>query len=204
MVLAGRGILISSYIAALSAPPDHTEKSLLQQVSTGNESAFREIFYRYADRLGAYVFRITRSREYTEEIVQDVFLKIWMSREVLAEVENFDVYLYVVSRNQALNALRKIILEREKRKEWEKTAVPVIDITYGIDTASDEDDLTGLIDQAINQLPDQQKRVWVLSRQQRLTHREIARELALSQETVKKYIMYANQSLARFIKSRLK
>ena len=48
------------------------------------------MFYRYADLLGTYAFRLTRSREYTEEIVQDVFLKIWMSREVLAEIENLD------------------------------------------------------------------------------------------------------------------
>ena len=116
------------------------------------------MFYRYADLLGAYVFRLTRSREYTEEIVQDVFLKIWMSREALAEVENFKVYLFVISRNQTLNALRKVIRERNRFKAWEKN-MSSLSAVHNEESTYPADETLGIIDEAINQLPEQQKKV---------------------------------------------
>lgn len=176
------------------------EKHLLQQVADGNDRAFRLLFYRYADLLGTYVFRLTGSRQITEEIVQDVFLKIWMSREVLALVENFHSYLYVVSRNQALNALRSQLRQQRRQKEWERATaesrlptLPEEPVEYP----------AGLIDRAIRQLPPQQQKVWLLSRKDGFTHKQIALNMTLSPETVKKYMMYANQSIARFIRAHL-
>ena len=172
---------------------------LLRQVADGNENAFRELFHRYADLLGTYVLRFTHSRECAEEIVQDIFLKIWMSREALAEVQNFKVYLYVISRNQTLNAMRKIIRQREYQREWEKNNPAPLQVVHPPEDPDHHP--LGLIDRAIEQLPPQQKKVWLLSRQMGLSHKQIAKEMTLSQETVKKYIMYANQSMTVFIKS---
>lgn len=70
---------------ALSQWGAYDEKWLLQKVAEGNETAFRELFHRYANLLGTFVLRLTRSQVQTEEIVQDVFLKIWLNREALAE-----------------------------------------------------------------------------------------------------------------------
>ncbi len=189
-----------SYFVPLAALKIYEEKKVLQQVAAGNEQAFRELLFRYAGLLGTYVFRLTRSRESAEEIVQDVFLKIWMSREVLAEVENFRAYLFVISRNQALNVLRKMARENELQKEWEKSCETIL---HDIPEVEATQNPAGLIDLAIDRLPQQQQRTWLLSRQQGLTHKQIAVEMQLSCETVKKYIMYANQSIARFIKSHL-
>lgn len=174
------------------------EKKLLRQVADGNEQAFRTLVFRYSDILAAFVFRLTRNRETTEELVQDVFLKIWMSREVLAEIEQFRAYLFIVSRNYTLNALRKLARERMQHQTY---------ATHQRDTlqedANDVSFAPGLIDQAIEQLPIQQRRAWLLSRKQGFTHQQIATQMTLSKETVKKYIMYANQSLIRYIKAGL-
>lgn len=175
-----------------------SEKKLLRQVAEGNEQAFRELVFLYADLLGNYVYRLTRSRETAEEIVQDVFVKIWMSREVLAEIELFRNYIFVLSRNHTLNALRKLSREKVRRKGYENFEITQHDET---DKGSD---LPGLIDEAIAQLPPQQRRAWQLSRKQGLSHQQIAREMNLSKETVKKYIMYANHSLSTYIKEKLK
>ena len=175
------------------------EKRLLQKVAQGDEAAFRELFRRYADLLGTFVLRLTRSQVQTEEIVQDVFLKIWMSREALADVANFKVYLFVISRNQSLNALRSALRQMASQKEWEaqQASCPPALNTCADDEENDQ--LLGLIDQAISQLPPQQKAAWLLSRRDGLTHQQIAANMGLSKETVKKYIMFANESLRRYI-----
>ncbi|HUC80709.1 MAG TPA: RNA polymerase sigma-70 factor [Flavisolibacter sp.] len=178
------------------------EKELLQQVAEGNEAAFRELFYRYADALGSYVLRLTHSKTSAEEIVQDVFLKIWLNRESLPNIENFRVYLFVLSRNQTLNALRKSIREANQQKEWEKNQVIETEVNENVAEKADASQLEGLFTGAIRQLPQQQQKVWLLSRKEGLTHPQIATVLGLSRETVKKYIMHANQSITRFIRSR--
>ena len=180
----------------------YDEKDLLQQVSEGNEAAFRELFYRYADRLGNYVLRLTHSKTLAEEIVQDVFLKIWISREALCEVENFNVYLFVVSRNKTLNAMRKVVWQIGHQKEWERNQAAAVENNQ---KSGQEEGIyaEGLINNAVDQLPSQQRKVWLLSRKDGLTHPQIATAMGISRETVKKYIMHANQSITRFIRSRL-
>ncbi|WP_341835873.1 sigma factor [Chitinophaga pollutisoli] len=91
----------------------------LQEVARGNETAFRDLFLQYADHLYAYIWQLTKSRELAEEVVQDIFLQIWISREALAEVRNFRNYLFVIARNHALNAMKKMMRERKRAMEWE-------------------------------------------------------------------------------------
>jgi len=100
--------------------PVHNERDLLLQVSEGNEIAFRQLFLHWHQLLAGYILRITESRELTEEIVQDVFLKIWMTRETLSEINNFKHYLLVVSRNQAFDVLKKQLKEQQHKKKYEK------------------------------------------------------------------------------------
>jgi DNA-directed RNA polymerase specialized sigma24 family protein len=82
--------------------PDQTsydEKEILQKVSEGNEQAFSQLFHEHHQHLAAYVYKLTSSHELAEEVVLDVFLKIWTCRGSLIEVTNFRTWLYVISRN---------------------------------------------------------------------------------------------------------
>ena len=173
----------------------HNEKAVLLQVAQGDESAFRLLFGAYHQPLAIHVYRLTESAELTEEIVQDVFLKIWMSREALAQVNQFSAYLFVVSKNQALNALRTIARERVRRQAWVEEHRP----------AEESDDRQGyyysLIDKAIEQLPAQQQKVYLLSRHEHLKHREIAERMDISPETVKKYMQLAIASISDYVRN---
>jgi RNA polymerase sigma-70 factor (family 1) len=189
------------YFVCVMSTSVFDEKTLLQRVSEGDEAAFRELFYRYADKLGNYVLRLTRSKTQAEEIVQDVFLKIWKNRKALAEVENFSVYLHVVSRNQTLNSLRKTLQQASRQKKWEQDQKTVVAESQPTENETFID-LEKLVGSAIDQLPAQQQKAWLLSRGAGLTHPQIANTMGLSRETVKKYIMYANQSVTRFIRSK--
>jgi RNA polymerase sigma-70 factor (family 1) len=182
----------------LLAPSTNNETYLLQQVANGDETAFSELYYRYHNILGIYIYQLTQSRELSEEIVQDVFLKIWVGRESLTEVNNFKAWLFIVSKNHALNSLRKLVKERALQKNWTRDH----QFSYTKEEAAVEDDAYMLLDQAINQLPEQQKKVFILSRYRRLKYKEIAEELNLSRETVKSYLAIAVSSITKFVNSK--
>jgi hypothetical protein len=101
----------------------YSEKVLLCKVAAGDENAFAELFKNFYNPLGEFVMRLTESEALTQEIVQDVFLKIWINRVVLAEIDCFKAYLLVVARNHAFNCLKQIARENSRKKEWVNTVI---------------------------------------------------------------------------------
>lgn len=181
----------------MSYQDNFQENELLRQVAMGDEIAFRQLFHLYHQQLGAYIHRVTESSELAEEIVQDVFLKIWMSREALQGVKSFKAYLFVISKNHALNVLRKTIKERHLHAHWNQdiiNAIPVADNDF-------YDEYYGLLDKAIDCLPPQQQKVYLLSRHEHLKYVEIAQRLEISRETVKKYLQIAVSSITTYIQA---
>nr|WP_295921910.1 sigma-70 family RNA polymerase sigma factor [uncultured Dyadobacter sp.] len=176
--------------------PIHGEQELLHDLSKGDERAFRTIFTRYADVLGKHILRITRSQELAEEVVQDVFLKIWLKREELTEVRDFRAYLFVLSRNYAINYLKKTAKALLDGQAADRVAVEDIDVSEH----EHDDDYYALIDEAIDRLPPQQQKVYLLSRHERLKYNEIASRLNLSRETVKKYLQIATESVTAYVR----
>ena len=85
----------------------HNEKVLLRQVSRHDEIAFKALFEAYQARLYHYIIHIIKSREAAEEMVIDVFLKIWQQRENLHEIESFDAYLFRMAFNKSIDFLRR-------------------------------------------------------------------------------------------------
>ncbi len=174
------------------------ERELLMQVASGDEYAFRQLFMMHHQQLGEHMLRITNSIELAEEVVQDVFLKIWFTRESLGRVDNFKAYLFVISKNHALNCLKKLAKERAVIKQLEEAG-----------TGNLHAEITGtdmyynLLDEAIDQLPPQQQKVYLLSRHGRLKYAEIADQLELSRETVKKYLQIATLSITEYVHEHL-
>lgn len=181
-------------MSILANHPD--EKELLIQIAADNQFAFRKLFTLYYQPLGTYIYRITESTELAEEIVQDVFLKIWENRTTLTKVQDFKAYLFIVSKNHTLNCIRKLAKERMLKNEWENTFLQ----------DQGQNDLSNyykLIDQAIDQLPPQQQKVYILSRHKRLKYAEISNEMNISSETVKKYLQLANGSITNYVRENL-
>lgn len=180
-------------------PNPYNEKELLLLVAKGDEAAFRQLFLQWNQLLAGYVLRITESRELTEEIVQDVFMKIWMVRETLTGINNFKHFLLVVSRNQAFDVLKKHLQEKERKRIWEK------ENQSGLYIADNEPatPALSLIDKAIDSLPPRRKEVYLLSRHQRLSYKQIAHRLGISRESVKTHLKLATDSITAFIRSNL-
>lgn len=177
----------------------YEQEELLRLVANGDEGAFRDLVMRYSGLLYTYIYKHIESKEATEELVQDVFFQIWLTRESLREVRNFKTYLYVVSRNQALNAVKKMMREYQRHQEyqqWEQVPGP------------EEDHLKrelqlSIIEEAIEKLPAQQKKAWVLSRRGKLTYQQVAEEMSISKETVKTYLQHAHHFIGKYLMERM-
>lgn len=182
----------------MSIPESVAEKELMLQVAGGSEQAFGQLFMRYHQWLISHIFRLTGSMAQAEEVAQDVFLKLWMNREVLAGINKFRPYLFVLSRNHAVNVLKATIKERMRRQQWEQEQ-------EGYPNNEDEPTVTqySLLDEAIDQLPEQQRKAYLLSRYEQLTYSEISGKMKISRETVKKYLQIATASITAFIKKKI-
>jgi RNA polymerase sigma-70 factor (ECF subfamily) len=184
----------------LNTLPQYNEKELLLQVAKGSEAAFTQLFLHWHQLLAGYILRITESTELTEEIVQDVFMKIWMVRETLTEIQNFKHFLLIVSRNRAFDEMKKILKEKRLKQAWGKENKSEWYIANNLAESS----RLSLIDQAINSLPPRRKEVYLLSRHERLTYKEIADRLRISRESVKTHLKLASSSISNFICTHLK
>lgn len=183
----------------MSATEEYNEDKLLKLVAAGNQEAFRKLMHVYQPLLLTFVTRLTKSTSAAEEIVQDVFLKIWINREALYEVQRFKSYLFIICRNYAIDQIRKLAREKELANRWENDP---INHSESADTDPDTIFFT-LLDDAIDKLPAQQKKVYMMARGEGLTHAQIAQKTGLSRLTVKKYMKLAIAAISRFIRNQL-
>ena len=174
----------------------HTEKELLTRLTNGDEPAFRRLFDLYHQRVYSFAFFLTHSEILAEEIVQEVFIKIWMNREKFTEINYFASWLRTVVRNQAYTYLRriaheKLILQELSHTSPHSTETEVLDREYSL-----------LLQQAIEQLPPQQKKVYLLSRKDGLKNDAISAEMGISVNTVKNHLKAALKSIRSFLDAR--
>ncbi len=181
----------------MSTSLKNTEKKLLNQIAAGDERAFKKLYLQWQPRLASFIYGVTKSRELTAEVTQDVFLKIWMTRENLTTVQHFKAYLFVIARNQAVNAFRKTMREVQQLRELENTAA----------AESDDDELLdshlSIVDQAIDQLTPRQKQIYLLHRHEKLTYQKIADQLGISRESVKTHLQLAVKSITRYLEKKI-
>lgn len=168
----------------------------LHSIAEGNETAFSELFNACHQQVAAYMFRITRNQSIAQDLVQDVFSKIWRNRAALAEVQQFEAYLFVICRNTAFNKLKQIARDHLHTKAL---ALQQNESANGVEEIVHYREMAALLNKAIHQLPPQQKKVYQLSREQGLSQEQIAESMGISLETVKKHMVLALRSLRNFL-----
>ncbi len=178
------------------APSIDNERELVLLVAAGDEKAFRRLFDFYWRRIYSVAFVLTKSSVLSEEIVQDVFLKIWLNKDKLSSVLKFEGYLFVVARNHIYNVLRQKTVEQPfiehlEQHFFETTALPEQEMLLK--------ETKQLVDSAVKLLPGQQRAVYELSRIDGLDHSRIAEELNISKLTVKSHMTKALQSIRHYL-----
>ena len=173
------------------------EKELLGSIAMGDQNSYQIIFNHYWDQIYSTAFAFTKSAELSEDLAQDIFVHIWIKREKLLEVNKFESFLYITARNLILDRLRKKVytLENEEylKKYFEESY-------HNPGQQLEFKEFEETIHNAINQLPAQQQTAFRLSRFQELSHEEIAKQMGISKQTVKSYIVRAIVNLRKFVK----
>jgi RNA polymerase sigma-70 factor (family 1) len=172
------------------------ETLLLQQVATGNEAAFRQLFDLYWDNIYSVALVFIKSPHLAEEIVQDVFVKLWEKRKYLPSIKQFDNYIFIVTRNHVFNVLRSKISEITFTTELEEYFLAAAENADQTLLAKESQQL---IDAAVAQLPEQQRRVFSLTRKEGMSQEKIAEALGISKLTVKKHMNLALQSIRAYL-----
>lgn len=174
----------------------------VKKIKKGDQKAFKKLFLRFYDPLCQFSWQYTHSRHISEELVQEVFLGLWQSRESLDPRKNIKSYLYKSVRNKALNHIKHKELAREynRKIEWVKPS-PVTQ--HHSERKEEPSEFVQAAQRAIENLPSRARQVYKLSRREGLTYREIASVLDISVKTVESQMSRAlktlRQSLAQYI-----
>lgn len=175
----------------------HSEKALLLLSSKGDRYAFTQLFHLYKHKLYSFLLRLTGSPQMAEDIIQDIFIKIWTRKEQLNEVEKFGSYLFRMAQNQSINAFRKMAAETLALSHIQSATDQ-----NSTDCYLYEKETTALLHQALSRLSAQQKLVYTLSREEGLKYEEIAHRLNLSPSTVKNHMIAALRTLRETFNAR--
>jgi len=176
------------------------EKILLKQVSLGDKRAFRTIFVQYQGLVFSFAKRLTRSDVTSEEIVQEVFMKIWAKRESMTRIDDFGAYLNRVVRNHTYNVLRQLATRSRFSEQLEKK---YHDLGHESDESVDWVALEELLTKAIDQLTPQQRKVYILCYQEGLRYQEVAEKLNISSLTVHTHMKIALKTIRSYLAARV-
>jgi RNA polymerase sigma-70 factor (family 1) len=174
---------------------DSLEKELLHKVASGDQKAFTELFERYQTLVYDYAIRLTRSKSQAEEIVQDIFIKIWVNRREIESIQNFGGYINRMARNQSYTALRKIAAQALRMVELAQSEI------VGSNNSEHRalyNESAKILKTAVDILPPQRKLVYELCHEQGLKYDEVAAKLNISSGTVHKHMKLALKSIRTY------
>ena len=178
----------------------YNEKELLLLISRGDTSAFTCLFNQYKDKVYTIAFRITGSDFLAEEAVQDIFMKLWISRNTLPDIECFRAWFNTIIRNHLFTLLKRKAA-RENREMVFAAHMPFVYNNTDEGILLKETD--ALIEKALYSLPPQQNKVYRLIKVSGMKKEEVASQLNLSTETVKSHLSKAIKNIRAYCLSHM-
>jgi RNA polymerase sigma-70 factor (ECF subfamily) len=179
---------------------DLPENNWIKALRNGDERVFETIFRSYYERLCAYANTILKDPDEAEEMVQQTFTVLWEKRETIEVQSSVKAYLYKAVYNSSLNRIKHQKVKQAHREYYEYQGE---ELDYSPDNQMVGKELQLQINQAVEQMPDQCRKVFELSRFENLTYAEIAEQMNLSIKTVEKHKMKALQILRENLKDYL-
>ncbi len=182
----------------------YTDKQLIQSLRNGDEDAFTEIYERYWDKLLVYTMRVIRQQPEAEDIVQELFVSIWRRRHDLNIDHALSTYLYSSTRYLTLRYMERNITRSDQLR---RLTARLMEAGQQQDPAIESEifgrELREEIDRLVRELPEKMQEVFLLSRRDYLSYKDIGIRLSISEETVKKQIYNSLRILRRRLGSLL-
>jgi RNA polymerase sigma-70 factor (ECF subfamily) len=170
---------------------------LLRRLAEDDEQAFRLIFDHYKKIFFATTYKMTRCEVSAEEVVQEVFVALWVKRNLIAAAEEPENYLFTILHNSIYGHFRKLAKERRLKARLDQH---LEESENPIEILMQEKDNRTIFEAIVNRLPPQQKLVYRLSRQEGISRHEIAEQLNLSPNTVRNHLAAATEYLRSYCK----
>ena len=172
-------------------------KTLIKQVAEGDETAFRTIFEQYRAPFYSAAFKMTRSGNLAEEIVQEVFVKIWVKRKLIAAAKRPADYIFTILHNCIYAQFRKLVRENKLKTELAQDCEESED---AIQSLLFEKENKAILENIINQMPPRQRLIYKLAKQEGWSREEIAKGLDISPNTVRNHLAAAIEFLRNYFR----
>lgn len=159
--------------------------TVLLNLANNDKKALEDLFNYYYPRLYKFSKSFLKIEEGIDDILQEVFIKIWNNRSAIRSAETFNPFIFTMTRNLLLNELRRRLNKQKIKDEILKLSVTA---EYHSFEKLDYKELKETVDQIVGNLPEKQREIFILSRYQGLSHKEIAEKLNISTKTVEYHI----------------
>ena len=162
-----------------------TDNELIELINKNDRKAFDEVYNRYWEKLFLYVAKVIRDKDDAQDIVQEVFVSLWMRREELAPIKSLPAYLFTAARYKGLSYIQANIHKHNYSESLSEFLSQQQDSPDDLQSAKE---LEQFIELDVQDLPAKMKVVFSLSRTEGLSHKQISEKLGISDKTVKKQI----------------
>jgi len=170
----------------------YSDEQLLAFVKKHDVAAFTEIYNRFRGLLYVYARKITNDGVDAEDIVQDIFIKLWDNRISLVLKSSLSSYLYTAVRYKFFD----LVAHQKVRSDYTALFQRYLDVSENpVEEYINEKELTLLIEREVANLPDKMRQIFELSRNNGLSHKEIALQLGIAEKTVKNQVNNALKTL---------
>ncbi|TKG95874.1 RNA polymerase sigma-70 factor [Puteibacter caeruleilacunae] len=169
----------------------------MQQIQEDNQIAYKMLFDRYSIRLYQFAMKYLHDKNEAEDIVHEVFLRIWEKRSSIKSNTSFQSYLFTI----AYNCIRQHFLKKSREEKYKQLFAR----EFLIDSETDDEqvdyqEMLRKVDSIINLLPERRKEIFLLSRKEGLKNQEIADQLGLSLQFVKNQLSIARKFIVEEVK----
>lgn len=176
----------------------NVEKELLQRLKNSDHAAFELVYHAYKQRIIFNLLRVLKSRDLVEEVVQDLFLKVWNTREQIDLDKSFNAFLYTIAANMAKNVFRKAAYDKKIRSQL----LPIEKHIYThIEEEIESQEIQTTVNNLLNLLPPQRRIVFRLCKLEGKSYKEVSELLNISENTVGDHIKKANLTLKQYDKN---
>jgi len=173
-----------------------TDRFITLALSKGNEKVFDTVFLDYFPKLKKFIKGFINNEEESENIVQDLFMNLWINHKLLADVDNLNAYLYSIAKNAVFHFLRNSSKHQFRSLEEGEN------ILENGSNAEDDlyiEELLSVIRFEIEQMPPQRRRIFKMSRFENLSNEQIAQRLNISKRTVETHISLTLSELRKIL-----
>ena len=193
----------------MSPPKAESQRSeedwvLISKINSGDSSAFEILFHRHKNRVFNLALRLTRDAAASEDVVQDVFMRVHAGKAKPSLNAKFTTWLYRVATNLSVDRLRRRrwgeLLGRSREPSEDAGALELADPTASARETLEKSETRAIIDRAIQNLPDSLRIPLMLYQFENLPYREIASILGLSQKAIERRLYHAKEKLRTYLK----